>query len=643
MSVMSMSRAEEALPGLQERYRLEILKEAAAICREGLTTDPDQAPLLHLLGLLMLKSGPGSADVALACLRRASALAPDDATYLIDVGDALSSRGRSVEAVGIFLRAVTLAPADVRAFRGLGGALAQQGRWAEAVAVYGEALRLDPTHARTHQELGDALRSHGRVAQALSHYERAVRLEPEDAEAHRRLGQTHLARAAWGPALDAFRRGLVVRPRDAELLTDVGDTLLRSGSIAEAVKTFRDALNIAPTHVRACQLLACALELLGRREEAMGAWLGLGVALDAHGQFEEAAATYRKVIAKKPGCVRALNKLGWVLLKLAKPQEAVRGFEAVLALDPEHAAVHKRLGCAALMAGDEPRGWEEWGWNNGLRGQRRFEQPMWDGTALHGRTILVWAEFALGDTIQCLRYLPLLKDLGARVIVECQATLVPLVQRMPCVDQVVSSEAPLPPFDVHAPLFALPGAFQDARLGAGVPYLTVGHDLIAAWRQRLDIAPARTRTIGIAWSGSPTGSNARFRFTTLSSCAPLAGLPDVRFISLQLGPRAIDLLAPPPGLRVERVLDETCTAADTAAVMMNLDLIITIDSMVAHLAGALARPVWAVTWLSPAWWLWHTEGDTSLWYPTMKLFQQTRAGDWSGVFTRVRAALESSH
>src|SRR5262249_46625957 len=217
---------------------------------------------------------------------------------------------------------------------------------------------------------------------------------------------------------------------------------------------------------------------------------------------------------------------------------------------------------------------------------------------------------------------------------------------------------------VHGPLFSLRAAFQTKRLGAGVPYLTVGEDLVAIWRERL-LASAQDsvrgsasgsadsvcgsgsggagsrarRTIGIAWSGSPTGSNARFRFTTLSSFAPLAGLPDTRFISLQLGPRAVDLLAPPPGLHVETLLDESCTAADTAALMMNLDLIVTIDSMVAHLAGALARPVWTVTWLSPAWWLWHTQDDHSLWYPTMRLFQQKRAGDWTDVLTRVRAAL----
>jgi hypothetical protein len=261
---------------------------------------------------------------------------------------------------------------------------------------------------------------------------------------------------------------------------------------------------------------------------------------------------------------------------------------------------------------------------------------------LRDRTILVWAEFALGDTIQCLRYLPLLHAAGARVVVETQATLLPLIERMPCVDRVVVSGAPLPAFDLHAPLFSLPGVFQTQRLGAGVPYLAVDDELIAIWRKRLGEPAPGQRTIGLAWSGSPTGSNARYRFTTLSSFAPLAGVPNTRFVSLQLGPRAVDLLTPPPGLRVETLLDESCTGADTAALMLNLDLIITIDSMVAHLAGALARPVWTVTWLSPAWWLWQVEGDRSLWYPTMRLFQQTRAGDWKDVLARVRETLEAA-
>jgi tetratricopeptide (TPR) repeat protein len=449
----------------------------------------------------------------------------------------------------------------------------------------------------------------------------------------------------------------------ADLLTDTGDKHLRSGDIVEAVREFRRALDIWPMHIHACQQLAYALDLIGRREEATEAWLSVGVALEAHDQFEEAAAIYRKVIARKPDCTRALNKLGWVLLKVAQPQEAVRHFEAVLALPTHHdnGQVHKRLGCAALMAGDEPRGWAEWGWNNYLRVPHRFEQPMWDqsATSLHDRTILVWAEFALGDSIQCLRYLPLLKNLGARVVLECQATLLPLVRSMPSVDEAVASNAPLPAFDIHAPLFSLPSAFQTARLGAGVPYLRADHELMEIWRRRLCIPERRTagqisptasaeasrnlRNIGIAWAGSPTGSNARFRHTTLSSFAPLAGSPGVRFISLQLGPRANDVFAAPPGLHIETYLDESCTAADTAAVMMNLDLVIAIDSMVAHLAGALARPVWTVVWFSPAWWLWHTNGDRSLWYPTMRLFQQKQTGDWAEVFGRVRAALEIEH
>jgi tetratricopeptide (TPR) repeat protein len=424
---------------------------------------------------------------------------------------------------------------------------------------------------------------------------------------------------------------------------------LRAGNIAEAVRLLRQALDLTPTHVRACQRLVFALELLGpaRRQEATEAWLALAVALEAHDLFEEAAATYRKVIARKPTCGRALSKLGWVLLKLAQPQEAVRCFEAALAI-PGHGdngQLHKRLGAAALMAGDEPRGWAEWGWNNYLRVPHRFEQPAWDGNpeSLRGRTILAWAEFALGDSLQCLRYLPLLKALGARVVVECQATLLPLVRRMPCVDEAVASDAPLPAFDIHAPLFSLCPAFQTKRLGAGIPYLTADPDLIETWRQRLRISPRRGdnhRTIGLAWAGSPTGSNARLRHTTLASFAPLAGLPDTRFISLQFGPRSKDLLTPPAGLHIEPCLDDSCTAGDTAAIMMNLDLIITIDSMVAHLAGALARPTWCVTWFSPAWWIWHTDGDRSLWYPTMRLFQQKRAGDWPDVFARVRAALE---
>ena len=434
----------------------------------------------------------------------------------------------------------------------------------------------------------------------------------------------------------------VTHGAEADRLVLAAETSMRTGSLTEAVSHLRDALNHAPKHLRACQLLAMALELQGRRADATEAWLSVGVALESLDQLDHAADTYRKVIARKPDCVRAHNKLGWVLLKLAKPHEAMRCFESAIAIDPESEQLHKRLGCAALMANDEERGWQEWGWRDGLLERHRFEQPAWDGDveSLKGRTILTWSEFALGDSLQCLRYLSLLAQHGAKVVVEIQSTLVPLVQRMPSVSEVVASGAPLPPFDIHAPLFSLAPAFQKERLGAGIPYVEVGDDLIATWRNKLAPIPGK-RHIGLTWAGSPTGSNNRYRHTSLSSYAPLAGVKDARYISLQLGPRAADLHNPPAGLEIEPLLDESCTAADTAALMMNLDLIISIDSMVAHLAGALARPVWCVTWLSPAWWLWHSKDDHSLWYPTMRLFQQIRAGDWQDVLVRVRAALET--
>ena len=185
---------------------------------------------------------------------------------------------------------------------------------------------------------------------------------------------------------------------------------MRTGSLTEAVYHLRDALNHAPKHLRACQLLAMALELQGRRADATEAWLSVGVALESLDHFDLAADTYRKVIARKTNCVRAHNKLGWVLLKLAKPKEAVSCFESAIAIDRESEQLHKRLGCAALMAHDEARGWREWGWRDGLLERHRFEQPAWDGDveSLKGRTILTWSEFALGDSLQCLRYLPLL-------------------------------------------------------------------------------------------------------------------------------------------------------------------------------------------------------------------------------------------
>jgi hypothetical protein len=321
-------------------------------------------------------------------------------------------------------------------------------------------------------------------------------------------------------------------------------------------------------------------------------------------------------------------------------QDAIRQFEVALTIDPQHTIAHMELGRAYCTVGDFQRGWEEFAWfchPHDLKA-RYFEQPLWDGSPLDGRIILLWMGHALGENVQFVRYVSAVNALDATVIVECHPRLVDLVQRMPGVAAAIMRGAPLPQFDVHAPFQWLPVLFERRRQPppTAAPYLSVDVGLVQHWRERLQ--PNGHLTVGLSWSGTLGHIAASQRFTSLRTFAPLSYLRDVRFVSLQMGPQALELLAPPTGLQVEYLQDDSCSVADTAALMESLDLIISVDTMVAHLAGALGRPVWT---LLPhiADWRWMEGVDRSPWYPTMRLFRQPSPGDWTALIKTVRQAL----
>jgi hypothetical protein len=410
-------------------------------------------------------------------------------------------------------------------------------------------------------------------------------------------------------------------------------------AVEDAVRASQRALMEDPRNPRLCQQLVCALEQLGRRDEAVGAWFSLGAALEEAGRWQEAEVAYREAVARKPDCLRALIKLGQTLLELAQPARARAQFEAALAIVPDQQEARIGLGWASQLLGDVTQGWEAFAWEfpRSQTRRRHLEQPVWDGSPLDGRTILLWVDWGLGDTIQFVRYAQVLKAQGARIIAECQSRLVPLIERMPCVDRVITPRMPLPPFDVHAPLLLLP-ALVGTRMEIvpDAPYLTADSVLMDVWRERLD--RAHGRRIGIAWGARPIPPR---RSAPLLTFARVARVPGVRLINLQHGPPLEELATAPEHLRVETFAEEPRSIDETAALIMNLDLVVTVDTMIAHLAGALGAPVWTLLPYAPNW-RWQGRGETTPWYSSMRLFRQTRPGDWTGVMLDVAAALEAT-
>ena len=617
-----MLRARADLGAAVEHHQAGRFAEAEAMYREILAADASNPDALHLLG--MLSSEMGRHETALGYIARAITLNPAPWYYHSNLGNVFQALGRYPEAILCYQEALRLDQENAQPYYNLGNALARSGAHEDAITAYREALRRDPANAQAHGNLGSALANLGRFQEAVACLQRALRLKPDDAEFVNNLGTAREGIGRRSEALLCYRRAVELQADYAEAYANLGRLLLEERR---------------PEEARAC--LEQAIQLKPQMPQPHN---NLGAVLEAQGRCEEAVACYRQALRLDPGHAPAHNNLGNVLRSQGRPREAAACYEKALESQPDYAEAHWNRALALLVTGDFEAGWQEYGWRLRLKGlaPRQFPQPLWDGAALGGRTILLHAEQGLGDTLQFIRYAPLVKQSGGRVLLECQAPLAPLLETVRGVDQVIPAGSPLPDFDVQAPLLELPQIFGTAlaTIPAEVPYLAGDPKRVARWRRKI-VRPGK-RAIGLVWAGNPAHTNDRNRSLPLSCFAPLARLPGVRLFSLQKGPQAAELLAPPAGLRLRDLGQELADFAETAAAILNLDLVITADTAVAHLAGALARPVWTLLPFAPDW-RWLLDRADSPWYPTMRLFRQPRPRDWAAAIEKVREALADAH
>jgi len=627
--------------------------EAATYFRRALAFQPQFDQARRNLEAALRSAEGGTAAPA----PPAPAPPPQDAARVHNVrGISLAREGRWDEAVASFWEAVRLRPDYTDAFNNLGNVLYFQKKHDEAIAAYEEAVRLSPDHAGAHSNLGEVLRHRGRLADALKHCRRAVELRPDMAQAHNHLGLALSASEQFEEAAAHCAEAVRLDPDLAEAHHGLGYALLQLRRVDDAVAAIETALRLKPDLAEAHGNLAAALlrrgqvhEALARLQEALRLQPDLA---DAHvhrahalwqlGRFDEAAAAGAEVVRLKPDSAEGHNVLGVVHMKAGRPAEAVAAFGRAVEIKPEFAQAHFNRGLALLLQGDYEQGWPEYDWR--WRCRDFVSQPVaeggWDGSPLAGLTILLHAEQGMGDALQFIRFAPLLKEQGATVIVACSPALVPLLSRGPGIDQVVEQGAAVK-FDVEAPLLSLPGKLGTTlnTVPARVPYLFGDPDREEHWRRELGRVPGFK--VGIAWQGNRDHPEDRLRSVPLTRFAPLAG-EGVRLISLQLGPgrEQIDALAGrfPVEELAPRSEESSWTFLDTAAVLKGLDLVITVDTAVAHLAGALGVPVWIAVAFAPDW-RWLLEREDSPWYPTARPFRQARFGDWDEVFGRMAREL----
>jgi hypothetical protein len=536
-------------------------------------------------------------------------------------------------------------------------ALHQQGDLARAEKIYARILKARRDHFDALHLLGLLKHQAGKAGEAYRLISAALAVNPRSADARSNLGLVLHALKRDADALASFEQALALDPGHVEALNNRGTVLLKLDRPAEALASFERLLAASPRHREAQVNRANALLDLDRMDEAIagydaalageprhaGAHFNRGNALMRADRLPEAIAAYDRALAIAPGHVKAHNNRGLALRALNRHGEALASYGRAVALEQDFAEAHLNAAHALLTLGDFARGFAgyEWRWKIAPTAphRRTFRQPPWLGTPpVGGKTILLHAEQGLGDTIQFARYVEPLARAGAKVVLEVAPPLKEVLGEIDGAARVLARGETLPPFDLHCPLASLPLAFKTelASVPAEIPYLAAPAARVEKWRARID-AFARPR-IALAWSGNPAHANDRNRSIPLARLATLWSLAGPSFISVQRDVRDGDAGVLAGAARLVHLGDELSDFADTAAVLALADLVISVDSAVAHLAGAMGRPVWILLPFSPDW-RWMLARADSPWYPTARLFRQPAIGDWESVVSRVRDQL----
>ncbi len=601
---------------------------------------------LHERGLRLI--GEGKADEALAPLRRAVGLRPDSADYNHNLGVALAHRGRLDEAVACFRAALRLKPDGTSALSNMGLALAQQGKIDEAVAALNDCLRIDPGAADVMHRLGNVLRNAGRAAEALPHLEGAVRLRPESADLRHSLGLTLADLGKSDDAVAAYREPHRLDPKYPDALNNLGIVLQNQGKSDEAIECYRKALRLRPHSSETYNNLGVALAARERHDDAImayrsalqlspdsaAAYSNLGNAFRQVGLVDDAIAALDRALKLAPDYAEGYNNKAVALVQAGQPAEGAACYDRALELKPDYPDAYLNRALARLLLGDYERGLEdyEWRWRRPGRGMPNWGRPAWEGDDPVGRVILLWGEQGLGDTIQYCRYAAVMAARGATPLLCVPEPLVRLLRTVPGVLKVESSSDRLPPFSCHAPLMSFMRLIRMRSLDdapAKVPYLSADPAAAAACRER--VRAGADLVVGVVWRGNPQYAGDKIRSVAPKLLAPLAKIDGVRVVSLMK--EATDEERETAG-----AADIGATAwadfAEAAASFVNLDLVISVDTAAAHLAGALGLPVWVALPSSPDM-RWGLGREDSPWYPTARLFRQSRRAEWGPVYERI--------
>lgn len=618
-STRSSSPLEQAYALALQLYQAGARVETEEACRVILAADPQQAEVLLLLGTCLWDRG--AVAQAIDLYDGALAVKPHLAEAHFNRGLALRAVGRYLDALGSYEAAIALRPQWAEAHFNKGNLLLDfMGEPLLALAAFDQAIQWQPSFAAASCNRGNALRVLGRMDEAVASYRRAAELVPDYADAYFNEGDLWQELGLHVEAEAAYRKALAVQPAHDRALNNLGLIKLQQAEANAALGYFDAAIQANSSNAKAHNNRAVALYRLGRQDDALQSYTS-ALGLDA--QYAE-----------------AFFNRGQLLQEMLLLDSALGDYRRALEIRPDYPECRWNEAVCLLQSGDFIAGWEkyEWRWRLAEARHAISSSPIWSGKeSIEGKTLLLWSEQGFGDTLQFCRYAPLLAARGAKVVLEVQAALVPLLQGMPGVDRVIAVGSERPAYDSHCPLLSLPHAFATElhSIPAEVPYIACPGVKRAFWEDRLGAGNAPR--IGLVWSGSPTHKGDKWRSIPLHLLRPIAEFQGAEFYSLQLEVRESDRGAL-ASLPIHHFGGDLHDFSDTAALVDAMDLVITVDTSVAHLAGALGKPVWVMLPHFPDW-RWLLERTDSPWYPTARLFRQKQRGDWGSVIAEVAALL----
>jgi tetratricopeptide (TPR) repeat protein len=640
------------------------LAEAEACYRRVLTVQPDHPDALHLLGVVAHQAR--RSDLAVELIGRAIKRNGQNPIYFSNLGVVLKDQGKLDEAIAACRQAIRFKPDYAEAYSNLGYALSDQGKLDEAIAAYRQAIRFKPDFAEAHSNLGITLKDQGKLDEAVAACREAIRFKPDYAEAFNNCGNALKDLKRLDEALASYNKAVALKPDYAEAFNNRGNALKDLKRLDEALASYDKAVELKPDYAEAFYNRGVAQKELKRFDEALANYAraialkpdyadalnNRGNALQELNRLDEALVNYDKALALKPNYAEALSNRAVALQELSRFDEALASYDRAIALKPDFADAYWNQSLCFLLTGRFEQGFRQYEWRKKLDepvGARSYPQPLWLGKEnITGKTLFVYWEQGLGDTIQFCRYAKLVADLGARVILEVPKPLMSLLANLSGVALLTESDNSLPPFDYQCPLLSLPLAFNTrlSSIPGSIPYLKSNVEQSLFWKGTL--GEKNKLRVGLTWSGGFRPNQPKLWSVNKRRNIPLANLAvlkhqDIDFYSLQKGQPAESELSELvlqnwDGPHIVDFTHQLNDFSNTAALIENLDLVISVDTSTAHLAGALGKPVWILNRFDTCW-RWLLDRNDSPWYPTAKLYRQEKAGDWDDVVQRVRTDL----